>query len=125
MLVRAVPLCDFLTNALSTTAASTAYSTEFPVSGQRVFGGFHLTSYYSSAGSTARVLAVTIQSASSSGFGAATTEIIFTLTSSEGSTWGYQSAPSTDREWRRAMLTMSTAASTQGTWKGLVWAGIR
>lgn len=122
MLIRAVPLKDFLASALSTTAVGTAYSTVAPESGQRVFAGFHLTS--ASAASTARVLVVSVQSASSSGFTSPTAEITFALTSSEGSTWSY-ATPSTDRQWRRALLTMSTAASTANTWKGLVWGGIK
>ena len=122
MLIRATPLKDFLTTALSTTAIGTAYSTIAPEAGQRVYAGWHLTS--ASAASTARVLVVTVQSASSSGFATATTEISFALTSSEGSSWGY-ATPSTDRQWRRALLTMSTAASTANTWKGLVWTGIK
>jgi hypothetical protein len=123
MLIRATPLKDFLTTALSTTAIGTAYSTIAPEAGQRVYAGWHLTS--ASAASTARVLVVTVQSASSSGFAAATTEISFALTSSEGSSWGSAVSPSTDRPWRRALLTMSTAASTANTWKGLVWTGIK
>lgn len=122
MLVRAVPLIDFLATARSTTAIGTAYSTVAPVTGQRVFAALHLTS--ASAVSTARVLVGSIQAASSSGFSPLTTEIFFALTSSEGSTWSY-ATPSTDRMWRRAALTMSTAASTANTWKGLIWAGIK
>ena len=122
MLIRATPLKDFLTTALSTTAVGTAYSTIAPEAGQRVYAGWHLTS--ASAASTARVLVVTVQSASSSGFSPLTTEISFALTSSEGSSWGY-ATPSTDRPWRRALLTMTTAASTANTWRGLVWAGIK
>lgn len=119
-LVRAVPLKNFLATALSTTAVGTAYSTAAPVSGQKVYGGMHLT-----AVSTGRTLIMTIQSASSSGFAAITTEITFALTSQIGSTWQSLDAPSTDRAWRRANWTLSTAASTAGTWTGLTWVGLQ
>lgn len=122
-LVRAVPLKSFLDSALSTSIAGTAYTTDAPVSGQSYYAGLHFTS---APASTARICRVTIQAASSSGFSLLTTEIEFTLSgTSEGSTWYRNTAPSTDRPWRRAFLTMSTAASTAGTWKGHVWGGIR
>lgn len=121
MLVRAVPLIDFLANTRSTTAAGTAYSTVFPVAGQRVYAALHLTS--ASAASTSNVLVASVQAASSSGFSPLTTEIYFALTSSEGSTWGY-ATPSTDRQWRRGYLAMS-ATTTANTWKGLLWGGIK
>lgn len=122
-LVRAVPLKNFLDTALSTTAAGTAYSTVFPTAGQLVYAALHLTSV-----STGRTLVMTIQSASSSGFTGATTEITFSLTSVRGATM-QNATPSTAREWRRANWTLSTgttaAGSTAGTWAGLVWGGIR
>lgn len=120
-LVRAVPLKDFLSSALSTTDVSDAYSTQTPVSGQSVYAALHLT-----AASTARSFVATIQSASSSGFGSLTTEVSFSLTSEAGSSWQVDSSPSTDRPWRRASWTLSTAGgSTGGSWNGLIWVGIR
>ena len=118
-LVRAIPLKDFLATALSTTGVSTAYSTTFPVVGQKVYAALHLTSV-----STGRAFVGLIQSASSSGFTGATNEITFALTSEVGSTWK-TATPSTDRQWRRASWTLSTAASTGGSWNGLMWAGIK
>lgn len=121
-LIRAIALKNFLTNSLSTTDASTGsiYSTVAPTSGQTLYAAMHLT-----AVSTGRTFVMTIQSASSSGFGTKTTEVSFTLTSAIGSTWASLASPSTDRPWRRANWTLSTAASTAGSWNGLVWFGLR
>lgn len=117
-LIRAVPLKNFLDTALSTTASGSAYSTVPPNTGQKLYAAMHLTGI-----STGRTLAMTVQSASSSGFGSLTTEISFALTSERGSTWKTLASPSTDRAWRRARWVLSTAASTAGTWNGLVWIG--
>ena len=122
-LVRAIPVLDFLATALSTTATGATYSTKPPNTGEAGFYGMHLTSV--GAGTTTRLLVATVQSASSSGFSPLTTEFTFSLTSSEGSTWGRLSAPSTDRMWRRAVVTMSTTASTANSWKGLIEYGFR
>ena len=119
-LVRVMPLKNFIETALSTTAASSPLSTSLPVSGQKVYGGLHLT-----AASTGRTLVMTLQSASSSGFGSLTTEITFALTSAIGATMQAFETPSTDRAWRRATWTLSTAASTAGSWNGLVYVGIQ
>ena len=125
MLVRAIPLKSFLDTALSTTAATAAasYTTQPPDAGYAIYAGVHLTSV--GAGTTTRLLVVTVQAASSSGFSPLTTEFTFALTSSEGSTWQRSTAGSTDRPWRRALLTMSTTASTANSWKGHVWWGAR
>lgn len=123
-LLRAVPLKDFRTNALSTTAAGTAFSTVAPVAGQSFYGGLHLTC--ATLGTTARMLVMLIQSASSSGFGAPTTRATFALSTGVGAEWATPVAsPSTDQPWWRASWTLSTAVSTGGTWKGLVWMGLR
>jgi hypothetical protein len=119
-LVRATALQNFLVTALSTTAASTAPSTWAVASGQRVIGALHLTGI-----STGRTFVGSVQSASSSGFGAITSELQFALTSVVGSTWKTLTGASTDRPWRRAAWTLSTAASTAGTWTGMIWAGYR
>lgn len=120
-LVKVTPLKDFRATALSTTANGTAYSTAAPVSGQRLYAGLHLTQV-----STGRTFAGSVQSASSSGFGAVTTEAQFTLSSARGAAWVETSSISTDREWRRAAWALSTAAgSTAGSWKGLIYIGLR
>lgn len=119
-LVRVTPLKDFLASALSTTAAGTAHSTVFPDSGESLYAALHLTGV-----STGRTFIGTVQAASSSGFAPLTTEITFSLTSERGSTWQRLAAPSTDRQWRRFNWTLSTAASTAGSWNGLAWVGFR
>ena len=119
-LVRAIPLKDFRATALSTTqnTAAASYTTQFPASGDSLYTWMHLTSV--GAGTTTRLLVATVQAASSSGFSPITTEATFSLTSSEGSTWQRIASPSTDRQWRRAVLTMSTGTSTAHSWKGLI-----
>lgn len=127
-LVRAIPLVNALASALSTTDVSTGYN--FPpststslASPQLVYGALHISSGF---GSTARVMSLAIQSASSSGFPAGVANrITFTLTTSEGAQWGAGVAVSTDQPWWRASWTMSTVASTGGTWKFLTHFGLR
>lgn len=121
-LIRAVALKDFRATGapLSTTAVGTAYSTVPPNAGETLYAALHLTVV-----STGRAFVGTVQSASSSGFGAVTTEISFVLSSQAGSTWKTLAAPSTDRSWRRFTWTLSTAASTAGSWNGLAWIGFR
>lgn len=127
-LVRAIPLMDFRATALSTTGVSTGYS--FPPStstgatqAQLVYGGLHLSSGFAS---TTRIMSMVIQSASSSGFTAATARITFTLsTATPNAQWGTPAAQSTDQPWWRASWTLSTATTTSGTWKGLVHFGQR
>lgn len=118
-LIRTVALKDFSVTALSTSANGSVYSTVAPTSTQQVYGTLHLTGV-----STGRTFVGTIQSASSSGFGAVTTEFTFTLSSAVGASMTAVTG-STDRPWRRATWTMSTAASTAGSWTGLFGVGIR
>lgn len=122
MIIRVMPLKDFRDTAQTTSVNGSPYSTVAPTAGQRLYGALHLTQGFDS---TARVLVASVQSASSSGFGAVTTELQFALSTDNGSTWKETSAPSTDRPWRRGVLTMSTAASTSGSWKGTLYAGLR
>jgi hypothetical protein len=123
-LIRALPLKDFRDTALSTTDVSTGYQFGGVPSGQSFYAGMHLTC--TSLGTTARVLAMIIQSATASGFGSPATRATFSLTTCEGAEWATPvTALSTEHKWWRANWTMSTAASTGGTWKGLVYMGIR
>jgi hypothetical protein len=123
-LIKAVPLKNFLSNSLSTTAVSTAYEVGAATTGQKAYFGMHLTS--ASLGTTARVLVMTVQSATASGFGSPTTRATFTLSTQIGGQWGTPvGALSTEHKWWRTSWTLSTAASTGGTWKGLVYMGIR
>lgn len=120
-IVRVAALKDFRANALSTTQNASAYDLGPLTAAQRLAGFFHLTGQTCS---TARVLVATVQSASSSGFGTKTTQFTFGLSTAIGSTWPAPIAVTTDQRYFRAVLTMSTAASTGGTWKGLVGMGI-
>jgi hypothetical protein len=121
-LVRVVPLKEFLTSALSTTANGTAFQAGPLSTGQRLYAGLHLTSV-----STGRALAVKVQSATSSSFGSPTDQFTFALSSARGSTWGTPlSNLSTDHAWFRASWTLSTAGgSTAGSWTGLVYMGVK
>ncbi len=123
-LIRAVPLKSFLETSLSTSGTGTAFNLGAATTGQYVYAAMHLTS--ASLGTTARMLVMAVQAASSSGFGAATTDFTFALSTDIGSTWPARlSGLSTDQVWWRASWTLSTAASTGGTWKGLVYMGIK
>ena len=117
-IVRAIPIADFRATALST-SQNVGYSTAPPNAGERLYAALHLT-----AVSTGRTFVGVVQAASSSG-GSYTNEITFALTSEVGSTWQTLAAPSTDRPWRRLGVTLSTAASTAGSWNGLAWIGFR
>lgn len=123
-LVRITALKDFRNTALSTTDVSTGFNlgTTSAVN-NKIYAGLHLTS--ASLGTTARVLAMTLQSASSSGFGAQTAVASFALSTVQGAEWAVPVVLSTDRPWYRASWVMSTTASTGGTWKGLTWVGIK
>ena len=124
-LVRISALKDFRAAALSTTDVSTGYNLGAPVAGQVLYGGLHVTN--ASLGTTARVLSMAIQSASSSAFGGVVTRVTFSLSTVLGAEWATPvSALSTDQQWWRANWTLSTVAgSTGGTWKGLIWMGLR
>lgn len=122
-LVRITPLKDFSGTALSTTDNGTAFQLGAPSTGQRLYSVFQLTEGFLS---TARVLDLRIQSASSSGFGGATDRVLFTRSTSPGAEWGTPVANlSTDHTWWRARYVMSTTASTGGSWKGIVGMGFR
>ena len=94
-------------------------------SGERMYAALHLTS--ASLGTTARMLSMIIQSATASGFGSPATRATFTLSTVHDAEWATpvtQSAiGSTENLWWRANWTLSTAATTDGTWKGLVYVG--
>lgn len=124
-LIRISVLKDFRATALSTTDVSTGYSLGTSNDAtKRLYAGLHLTS--ASLGTTARMLVMTLQNASSSGFGAITTANTFALSTAQGAEWMPPTAVgslSTDKPWWRASWALSTAASTGGTWKGLVYMG--
>lgn len=124
-LVRTTALKDFRATALSTTDVSTGYQLGALTTGQKFYAGLHLTS--ASLGTTARVLAMIIQSATVSGFGAPATRATFVLSTAQGAEWAAPlvAPASTEFSWWRASWTLSTGVSTGGTWKGLVWMGIK
>lgn len=121
-LVRVMPLKNFQTTSVSTTDVSTGYQMGGMTSGERMYAGLHLTC--ATLGTTARMLVMIIQSATASGFGSPTTRATFTRSTAIGAEWATPvAAPSTENLWWRANWTLSTAASTGGTWKGLVYVG--
>lgn len=123
-LVRITALKDFRNTGLSTTDQTTAYQLGALTTGQKVYAGLHLTS--ASLGTTARMLVFSIQSATASGFGSPTTRAQFTRSTEHGAEWATPAGGlSTEHSWWRAVWTLSTAASTGGVWKGLVYMGIK
>lgn len=123
-LVRAFAVKDFRTNALSTSDATTPYNLGALSSGQSLYAALHLTA--ATLGTTARMLALTIQSASNSGFGTPATRATFTRSTAIGGEWATPAGGfSTEHKWWRASWTLSTAVTTGGAWKGLVSIGIR
>lgn len=123
-LVRVTALKDFRGTALSTTDVSTAHQVGALTTGQKFYAGLHLTS--ASLGTTARMLLMSVQSATASGFGSPTTRASFSISTSEGAEWATPvGSLSTEITWWRASWTLSTAASTGGTWRGLVYMGIK
>lgn len=123
-LVRATALKDFRATSLSTTDVSTAYQLGALTTGQKFYAGLHLTS--ASLGTTSRVLSMLVQSATVSGFGAPVTRGTFVLSTGQGAEWAVPAGGfSTEHSWFRASWTLSTGVSTGGTWKGLVWMGIK
>lgn len=123
-LVRATALKDFRNTGLSTTDVTTGYQLGALTTGQRFYAGLHLTS--ASLGTTARMLAMVIQSATASGFGSPVARATFGLSTGQGAEWAAPAGGlSTEHSWWRASWTLSTGVSTGGTWKGLTWMGIK
>lgn len=124
-LVRVTALKDFRATALSTTDVSTGYQIAAVSSGQMLYAALHLTS--ASLGTTDRMLVAAVQSATASGFGGTvSTHISFALSTAVGAEWGSPvTVASTENLWWRASWTLSTGATTSGTWKGLVYMGIK
>lgn len=120
--VRVIALKDFLANALSTSQQTTPYNLGQLTCAEKIYGALHLTQAYAT---TDRVLVADIQSATASGFGTPSSRITFALSTVAGSTWGTPiGGASTEHLWYRGNFTMSTAASTGGSWKGLLEVGI-
>ena len=123
-LVRVTVLKDFRATSLSTTEVTTGYQLGPLTTGQKVYAALHLTS--ASLGTTARMLAMIIQSATASAFGSPVTRVTFTRSTAQGAEWGTPAGSlSTEHSWFRANWTLTTAVSTGGTWKGLIYMGVR
>jgi hypothetical protein len=124
-LVRAIPLKDASVNALSSGANGTAFDlSSMLTSGatQKLYAGIHVTTQSTDS------FQAFVQSASSSGFSAATTEFIFSAMTSRGAQWGSSAGlatvGSTDRPFFRTRWTLSTG-STAPSVKFLDWVSIR
>lgn len=123
-LVRVTALKDFRNTGLSTTDQTTGYQLGAPSTGTRVYFGMHLTS--ASLGTTQRILAMSIQSATASGFGSPSTRAQFTMSTVHGAEWATPvGGLSTEHTWWRAVWSLTTAVTTGGIWKGLVYMGFR
>lgn len=123
-LVRMSALKDFRDTGLSTTDVTTGHQLGALSSGQKVYAAVHLTS--ASLGTTARMLVMTVQSATASGFGSPTARASFALSTLAGAEWATPvGGLSTEHSWWRASWALSTAASTGGVWKGLVEVGFK
>lgn len=131
-LVRAIALKDASATALSSGDNSTGYDlSSLFTSGatQKIYAGLHITQMCSTAAGPDS-LAVFIQSASSSGFATATTEVIFTAQTSKGAQWASTAMmaqltiSSTDRKWFRTRWTLSTGSNAPSV-KFMDWISIR
>lgn len=123
-LVRISALKDFRDTGLSTTDQTTAHQIGALTTGQKMYAGLHLTS--ASLGTTARMLVMSVQSATASGFGSPSTRAQFVLSTDKGAEWATPVGElSTEHSWWRAVWTLTTAVSTGGVWKGLVYMGIK
>lgn len=121
-LCRVIPLKDASQSALSSGGVGTAYdiSTLFSA-GRRLYAGLHVTTQSTDA------LQAMIQSASSSGFGSATTEVIFGSRTCRGAEWATSAGAvitSTDRKFFRLRWTLSTGSNAP-TAKLLGWVSIQ
>jgi hypothetical protein len=121
-LARAVVLKDATATAVSSGANGTAYDLSAIIaSGRKLYAGLHVTTQSTDS------LQVLVQSATSSGFTAATTEFIFSARTSRGAEWatsGGTTIGSTDRIFWRCRWTLSTGSNAP-TAKMLPWVGIQ
>jgi hypothetical protein len=126
-IIRAICLKDARATALSTTLTQVCSTGAFELgpleATQRLSGFFHLTQQFCS---TDRMLVVSLQSATSSGFATPVTHITFGLSTEIGSTMPAPVAVSTEHAFFRAAWNETTlgAITTGGAWKGLVGMGI-
>ncbi|MCR4375679.1 MAG: hypothetical protein NUW22_12600 [Acidobacteria bacterium] len=125
LLVKAVPLENWLSTALSTDLATgDSFNLGGAATSEQLYAGFHVTAVSTSlAGSVSAI----IQAASSSGFGTANTRVSFSALSTKGGTLATPIAPSalsTDQPWYRSRITTTTGTSTGSASNGLIWMAI-
>jgi hypothetical protein len=102
----------------TTTFSGAAQAITGPAAGQRMYAGLHVTAANPAAG---RTLTVTVQSATTSGFGSPTTRITFDTMTDVG--WQYASVPGSITDgWWRAVLTV---AGTSPSFTASVVLGVR
>jgi len=121
-IVRVAALKDFRATSVTTCQPGTAFDIGALGSTQFLVGFLHLTC----STFVTRPFVATIQCASSSGFlNVTTTAMTFGISTAIGSTWPAPVAVSTDKRYFRSKIWLSTAASTDGSWKGLMGMGIQ
>lgn len=123
-LVRVIPLKDSSETTLTSGANGTAYDLATVITaGQKIYAGLHVVMHCSTDS-----FAVFVQSATSSGFTAATTEFIFTAVTGRGAQWGTSAGVallgSTDRKFFRTRWTLSTG-SNQPSVRFIDWISVR
>lgn len=121
-LARSIPLKDATATAVSSGANGTAYDLSGVIAANRkLYAALHVTTQ------TTDSFQAFIQSATSSGFTAATTEFIFTARTSRGAEWassGGVTIGSTDRTFWRTRFTLSTVSNGPSV-KFVDWISIR
>lgn len=121
-LTRAIALKDASVTALSSGANGTAVDLSSIISASsRIYGGLHVTTQSTDA------FQAFLQSASSSGFATATTELIFSAMTARGAQWGTSpgvAIGSTSRVFWRTRWTLSTGSNAPSV-KFLDWVSIR
>ena len=126
-LVHAVVLDNALSTAWST---GTNNGTAIPLStsgmstGEKLYGGFHITALSTSIVSNG--VSATIAAASSSGFATSSTRITFSAKTCKLGQWATPIASgslSTDQPFVRAIITIATGTSTGYSANGLIWVG--
>lgn len=121
-LTRVIPLMDASQTAQSSGTVGAAQDLSSVITaGQRLYAGLHVTRQSTDS------LQAMIQSASSSGFGTATTEFIFSARTQRGAEWASSGGVvlgSTDRKWFRMRTTLSTGSGSPSA-KVLGWVSIQ
>lgn len=125
LLVKATPLENWLSTAISTGAVNTgvAYNLGFAATCEAVYAGMHVTALSTALAGT---VSAVIEAASSSGAGW-TTRVTFAAQTNKAGVLATPIAPNaltTDQPWWRAVITQSTGTSTGSVSNGLIWMAI-